>query len=89
MKLVLNFSRNAVAGVKPSASVKCRARHAAILDGDQLAIYATNRRARAGMKPDAISRYGGSCKPAPNPAVQIGRLDLLLGRRRRDPKATY
>jgi hypothetical protein len=57
MKLVRDVSDNEPAKVQSPASVKCRARHAAILDADRVALIATNRRARIGLKPKSISRF--------------------------------
>jgi len=55
--VVRDLNDNAPAKGKSSASVKCRARHARILDGDRIALIVTNRRARLGLKPKTISRY--------------------------------
>lgn len=57
MSLVGDSRDNDPTKVKPSASGKCRARHARILDGDPLAIRVTNLRARLGLKPQKISRF--------------------------------
>lgn len=58
-----------------------------ILNTDPLAIIVTNRRARLGLTPQAISRHVE--QPAKPPAaIQLGRLDRLLERSRRGPRPT-
>lgn len=60
-------------------------RLAGILNTDQLAIVVTNRRARIGLKPTSISRFGSAPPPAVMPPLRNDR----VGPRRVDSEGAH